>query len=148
MKVGAFVPGQAVSRSADSSLMVRAGVLNAPGGSFAKYLGDTVAADLKAAGRYDAGSSLEISGLLTETHVGSMGPHGHARLAADFTLAREGKAVFGKRVEASSEWSSDFVGAVAIPEAMNHYLGLYQQLVGQLLADKDFRQAAKVRKLK
>ncbi len=145
MRVGGFVPGPAVSQSADSALTVRAGVLNAPGGSFARYLGDTLAADLKAAGRYDAGSPLEIRGILTETHVDSMGLHGHARLAADVTLAREGKPVFGKRVEASSEWSSDFAGAVAIPEAMNHYIGLYQQLVGQLLADKEFRQAANIR---
>lgn len=145
MKVGAFGRGAGVSASADETVIVRAGAMSAPGGSFSKYLADTLAADLKAAGRFDPSSTLEVTGLLVEAHVDSLGTTAHANVAAEFTLVRDGQAVFKKRLEVSSQWDSDFYGAVAIPEAMNHYAALYQQLASALIADQDFRKAAKRR---
>jgi hypothetical protein len=145
MKVGDFRRGPQVSASADQRVVVRAGTMAAPGGSFTKYLADTLATDLRAAGRYDPNATLEITGLLADTHVDSFNDIAHARLAAEFVLTRDGQEVFRKRVEVSSQWDSDFYAAVAIPEAMNHYTTLYQKLAGALIADQDFRKAAKGR---
>jgi hypothetical protein len=143
MNVGTFRHGPEVSDAADQTLVVRAGTMTAPGGSFSQYLADTLTADLKAAGHYDPNAKLEITGLLVDTHVDTFGATAHARLSGEFTLTREGAVVYKKRLEVSSEWNSDFIGAVAIPEAMTHYSALYQKLAGALFADDAFRRAAK-----
>jgi hypothetical protein len=39
-------------------------------------------------------------------------------------------------------WPSDFFADIAVPDATNHYVGLFNQLSGRLFADPDFRHAA------
>jgi hypothetical protein len=143
IRVGDFAPAPGRPTEMDRSVMVRAGIQAAPGGSFARYLGDTLQTELKVAGRSDPNSTLVVSGLVTDTHVDSAMPTAHAALAAKFTLARDGKTVFEKSLSVQSTWDSEFIGAVAIPDAFNHYMALFSQLVGVLLADPDFRAAAK-----
>jgi len=143
VKVGDFTPAPGRPTEMDHSVSVRAGVQDAPNGSFARFLGDTLAAQLKGAGKLDPNSTLVISALVTDTHVDSAMPTAHAALAAKFTLTRNGKVVFEKTLNVQSSWDSAFVGAVAIPDAFNHYAELFSKLVGVLLADPDFRAAAR-----
>ena len=42
-----------------------------------------------------------------------------------------------------AKWESTFIGAVAIPDAMNNYYALYDKLTLSLLTDADFKAAAK-----
>ena len=142
LKIGDFVPGPGRPTEMDKEFAVRGGIQPAPEGSFAKYLGDTLAAQLKSAGKLDPNSALVVSGVVTDTHVDSAMPTGSAALAAKFTLIRDGKTVFEKTLRVSDSWNSDFVGAVAIPDAINHYTGLYSNLAGALFSDPDFRAAA------
>jgi hypothetical protein len=142
MRVGAFTPAPGEATEMDRSVSVRAGVQSAPGGSFATYLGDLLEADLKSAGRFDASSDLVVSGVVTHTHVDSGLPHGHAALGATFHVTRGGVTVLDKALSTNATWDSDFVGAAAIPDALNHYLGLFEQKVRDLAADPDFRAAA------
>jgi len=145
MTVGSFTPGPGAPTEMDQSITVRAGIQPAPEGSFAKYLGDTIAAELKGAGRFDPGSTLIVSGVVTNTHVDSGMPAGTAQaaLGAHFTLMRAGKVVFDKTLSVDSTWDSNFIGAVAIPDAINHYTDLFQKLAGKLFSDPDFVAAAK-----
>ena len=142
MSVGAFTPAPGRPTEMDKTIAVRLGVVDAPGGSFARYLGDTLAAQLKGAGRYDQNAALVISGVLTETHLESQ-PKPGAAISAKFTLTRAGKVVFEKTLRAESSWDWNDFADVAIPDAMNHYAGLVPALVGQLLADPDFEAAAR-----
>ncbi len=142
LRVGAFTAAPGKPTEMDKSVAVRAGVQPAPGGSFAKYLGDTLAADLKGAGKLDDSSTLVISGLVTETHLDSAMQSPHAALAAKFTLIRGGVTVFEKVLRVESSWDGDFMGAVAIPDAFNHYTGLFPKLAAALFADPDFQAAA------
>ncbi|HWD28309.1 MAG TPA: hypothetical protein VG387_14155 [Rhizomicrobium sp.] len=143
MTLGSFVPGGSVSASDDRSTTVRAiNTLDAPGGSFAGFLKDTLAADLKGAGRLDANAPLTLSGVLTKREVDSTVGTGTASLAADFTLTKGGKTVFDKTLSVSDSWDSSFLGAVAIPDAVNHFTGLFGKLSLQLLSDPDFKAAA------
>jgi hypothetical protein len=143
LALGGFVPGGSVSASDDRSTMVRAvNTIDAPGGSFAGMLRSTLMADLNGAGRYDPSAPLTLSGVLTERMVDSTVGTGTASLAADFTLARDGKTVFDKRLRVNDSWDSSFVGAEAIPDATNHFTGLFEKLSLKLLADPDFRAAA------
>jgi hypothetical protein len=143
MRTGDFTAAPGEPSDMDREIVVRAGAQRAPGGSFARYLGDTLAEDLRAAGRLDPNSQLVVSGVITATHVDSLGTRGHAGVSARFTLTRAGAVVFAKTFDAHSEWTSDFVGAVAIPDAVNHYTALFPTLVGDLLADPEFIAAAR-----
>jgi hypothetical protein len=146
VSVGAFTPAPGAPAAMDRRITVRAGSQAAPkasGGSYARYLGDTLAAELAGAARLDAGAPLVISGVITQAHVDSGMPSAHANLSARFTLKHGGTRVFEKEFAAQAEWKSSLIGAVAIPDAFNHYLGLFPQLVAQLLADPDFKAAAK-----
>jgi hypothetical protein len=142
MRVGDFRPGPGAPTAMDRSLAVRAGAQAAPGGSFARYLGDTLAAELKGAGFLDPSAGLVVSGVITDSHLDSALPKAHARLAARFTVVRGGAAVYEKTLNAAAEWDSNFIGAVAIPDAFNHYMGLFPELVRQLVTDPEFRKAA------
>ncbi|MBK8400156.1 MAG: hypothetical protein IPL29_03550 [Propionivibrio sp.] len=64
---------------------------------------------------------------------------GTARLGANFTVDKAGQRLFEKTLSVDSRWDSSFVGAIAIPEAMNQYTALYKELAGKLFDDRDFR---------
>jgi hypothetical protein len=53
--------------------------------------------------------------------------------------------VFDKTLSAETVWDSNFLGAVAIPDAFNHYTGLFAELAGKLYADPEFVAAARKR---
>ena len=143
LAVGNFVPGGEVSPSDDRSTTVRAiNTIDAPGGSFAGLLKQTLETDLKGAGRLDSNAPMVLSGVLTRRTVDSTVGTGTASLAADFTLTRDGKTVFDKTLRVDDSWDSSFLGAVAIPDAINHFTGLFEKLSLTLLADPDFKAAA------
>jgi hypothetical protein len=144
--VGAFVPGPGAATAMDRRIVVRADSQPAPKaskGSYAQFLGDTLAAELNAAGKLDSTSLAIVSGVITDAHVDSAMPTAHARLSARFTLRRAGIVAFEKDFTAEANWRSSILGAAAIPDAYNHYVGLFSALVSQLLADPDFKAAAK-----
>jgi hypothetical protein len=147
INVGVFTPGPGAPSEMDHAITLRGGVQAAPDGSFAKYLGDTIAVELKNAGRLDPNSPLTVAGVITETHVDTALPTGeaHARLAARFSVSRMGAVVFDKTLSVESAWDSNFVGAVAVPDAINHYTDLFQKLAGKLFADPEFVAAAQKR---
>ncbi len=143
MNVGDFKPAPGEPTRMDKSITVRAGVQSAPGGSFARYLGDTIAVELKNAGKLDPNSSLIVSGVVTNTHVDSgMAGTARAALTAHFTLTKAGATVFDKTLGVDAAWDSEFVGAVAIPDAINHYTDLFHKLAAKLFADPEFDAAA------
>ena len=144
LNVGSFTPAPGKPAEMDKTVSVRAGYVNAPGGSFAKYLGDTLAEELKASGRLDPNATLVVSGVVTETHLESE-PTPGAALGAKFTLMRAGQVAFEKTLRVEAKWDWDYFGDVAIPEAINNYAGLFWKLITALLADPDFQSAARAR---
>lgn len=142
---GDFALAQGNPASMDKTLTIRAGIVSAPEGSFALYLRQTLTAELKAAGKFDAGSAIVISGELTRSDVDAGIAKGHAVLGARFKVTRDGSVVYDKPLQVEDVWEGDFLGAVAIPNAMNHYNALYPKLVGALLSDSDFKTAARPR---
>jgi hypothetical protein len=143
MRVGDFTAGPGRPTQMDKRIVVRAGAQAAPNGSYARYLADKIRAELQGGGRFDANSATVLSGVITDSHVDSSLPLGHANLSVRFTLVRDGKAVFEKTLSVDATWESNFIGAAAIPFAFNNYTGLFNQIVTKLFADPDFRAAAK-----
>jgi hypothetical protein len=144
MQVGSFAPDATMAKGTDHGIGLRAMSIASPvNGSWASYLGETVKVNLTAAGKLDPKAPLTLQGLLTESDVTTVLPNGHAVLGAKFSLVKDGKTVFDRHIAIEESWTSSFIGAEAIPDASNHYIGLYDQLTLKLFADPDFKAAAK-----
>ncbi len=109
----------------------------AKGSTFAGFLKETFATELRAAGKLDPAAPLVLSGELTESRAGENLASGTAALGARLTLLRGGKPVFSKPYRVETKWKSDFIGAIAIPDAFRNYNSLYAMLVRQALSDPE-----------
>ncbi|TVO75783.1 hypothetical protein [Sedimenticola selenatireducens] len=118
---------------------LRGSSIHGADGSFSQQLREVVIVELKAAGLYDEKSPIQIEAQLSDNHVDAAIGTGTARLAAIFTVDKTGSRVFEKTLSVDSSWESSFIGAIAIPEAMNQYSSLYKALVEKLFDDKDFQ---------
>jgi hypothetical protein len=139
--VGSFKIAPAKAGSDASASMRGANTVQAPSGSFAQYLGESLKTELQAAGMREAASSMVISGTLTDTDLDAAIGTGKAKLAARFVVTRAGTVKFDNELSVDSSWESSFIGGVAIPLAAQNYEGLYRKLVGKLLDDAAFRAA-------
>jgi hypothetical protein len=138
----AIAPGKDVSL--DQKVSARSNTIYSPyASSFARYLKETLAADLAAAGLLDPASAIVVEGWLTDSQLDV--PTGQARgsVAARFTLTKAGARIYDKEHRASATWAASFVGVEAVPGAINEYGLLYRKLVAMLLDDPAFRAAAK-----
>ncbi|HSW05047.1 hypothetical protein [Aquabacterium sp.] len=140
--VGGFALAAGKPAEMDARLGIRAVTLVSPyQNSFAQYLKETLVTELKAAGLLDTASTLVIEGTLVESQVDAAMSQGSGSLAAKFVVLRAGAKVYEREHRASATWESSFVGAVAIPAAINEYSALYRQLVARLLDDPAFKAA-------
>ena len=144
LALGEFSPAPSLSERADRALAVRAEIIRAPGdGSFSSYLRQTLEAELRGAGKLDAASGTVISGQLTQSHVNTGGNESEGLLGARFIVSRGGQIVYDREHVVTSQWPSNFIGAIAIPDAMDHYNALYPAIVSDLLRNEEFRRAVR-----
>jgi len=137
---GSFVLAAGKPAEMDKSLSgLRGSSMQPNSGSFALHLRDELVTELKAAGLYDTASKNVIEGQLTDSMIDAAIGTGKGRLAARFSVKRDGKVVFERELAAEASWESSFVGATAIPMAMNQYGALYKSLIAKLIDDADFR---------
>jgi hypothetical protein len=140
--LGEFALAQGKPKALDEGVSLRGSGLSSPfQNSFAQYLKETLATELKAAGLLEPGSPFVIQGWLTDSQADAAISQGSGSLGARFVVVRAGKTVYDKELKASSTWESSFVGATAIPAAVNEYGALYRKLVNRLLSDPDFKAA-------
>ena len=119
---------------------LRGGNVAAPSGSYSQHLRETLKAELQSAGLLDLQSSNVIEGQLTDSKVDAAIGTGTARLAARFQVKRGAQVLFDKELAVDDSWDSSFVGAIAIPRAIERYGAIYRKLVGRLLSDDEFRR--------
>lgn len=144
MTVGDFKAAPGKANDADRGVSVRGSNSLSPAqGSFALQLRDQLSAELKAAGLDAPGAKVAISATVTDNQLEAGLSKGMGRLAARFQVKRDGQMAFDKELVSSSEWETSFVAAVAVPDAFNRYGALYQNLVGKLIDDPEFRAAVK-----
>lgn len=141
-QLGSFKLAAGKPAAMDTTLSgLRGSSVSPANGSFAGQLRDELAAELGAAGLLDPKSGIVIEGQLTDSMVDAAISTGRGRLAARIQVTRNGQGLFDKEVVAESSWESSFVGAIAIPAAINQYNALYKTLVGKLFDDADFKRA-------
>lgn len=142
--VGEFGLAAGKDKAMDAGISMRSNTISSPiQGSFAQYLKENLAVELRGAGLLDPASKTVISGKLTDSMADAASSQGKGSLGAQFTVMRDGRKVYDKELRVSSTWESSFVGAIAIPAAVNQYTTLYRTLIGKLLDDPDFRSAVK-----
>lgn len=142
MTTGAFALATGKPAEMDQTLGGLRGSSLAPAtGGFSQYLKSEIDVELKAAGLYDPASDTVVKGELTDSMVDASIGTGRGRLAARFMVDRASQRVFDKELSVDATWESSFVGAVALPMAINQYTSLYKSLVGRLFEDPAFRAA-------
>jgi hypothetical protein len=141
-RASAFVLAPGKPAAMDKTLDgLRGSSVEPQNGSFAATLREELVVELKAAGLYDESSKTIIAGELTDSMVDAAIGTGTGRLGAHFTVTRDGKSVYDKVLTVDAKWESSFVGAIALPTAINQYTALYKTLAGKLFADPDFQKA-------
>jgi hypothetical protein len=120
---------------------LRGSSVAASSGSFSQYLKDELLTELKAAGLYDAQSKVVIEAQLTDSAVDAGISKGTGRLAARFTVDKAGQRAFDKELAVDATWESSFIGAIALPAAINQYSSFYKSLIAKLFDDPEFRRA-------
>lgn len=127
------------------SISLRGSSMTSPvGADYAAYLADALRQELVLAGKLDAKSRIEISGLLLKNDIAAGGISTNSgEIEARFIVKNAGQQRFDKVKRVESSWDSSFIGGIAIPKAQQQYPLIVQKLVAQLLADADFQAALK-----
>jgi hypothetical protein len=137
--VGAFNAAGGVE---NKTLVIRGSRLHGgTDGTYATYLRDAVIAELKTANDYAESGNTLLSGVLTRNELATNIGTGKCTVGAEFSLSRAGRLIYKKTLLAEHEWESSFIGAIAIPAAINNYSTTVQQLLGKLFSDPDFNAA-------
>jgi len=140
-KAGTFKLAAGKDAALDTRLPGLRGLQVEPGkGTWSQYLKDTLVVELTAAGLHDTASTIVIEGELTDSKVDAAISTGTGRVAARFTVASNARVVYDKELAVEAAWESSFMGAVAVPLAINQYGALYKNLVAKLVDDHDFRR--------
>lgn len=129
----------------DEKIVIRSNSIRSPyDGSLAGFLKETLAVELRAAGLFDAASTVVVSGELTDSAIDV--PMGNSpassTVAAKFIVTRGGARVYEREFRASENWTTKFMGVEEIPVAIGRYAVLHRKLVTDLLRDPQFRAAA------
>ena len=118
---------------------IRGSTMSPPKGSdFPTFLKQTMQAELAASGRFDPSAPVTISAEMTRNSAGENMSTGKAQIAATFVIRKKGEVLFSKNYQVESQWKSQFIGALAIPEAFQQYNALYAELVRNAFADPHF----------
>jgi hypothetical protein len=132
-------------KDAPYPITIRAASMESPtGGHYGIYLSEAIKSELKIAGRLAESSDLKIRGTLLKSDIFAASfTEGTAVLEARIIVRSGANERFNKVITTSHKWESSFVGAIAIPKAMNEYPVMVQKLISTLLSDKDFQAAIK-----
>ncbi|OOG58368.1 hypothetical protein [Rhodanobacter sp. C03] len=137
LAVGPFVASVGVP---NTGLSVRGNQLSAGGsdGTFSDYLRNALITELKTAGRFDQQSQMRIEGVLANNALDAGAATGSATVAAHFVVTKASVNIYDKTLTVTHTWDSSFMGAIAIPSAVQNYAGAIQKLVFKLVTDPDF----------
>lgn len=128
-----------------NNLTIRAGNFVSPtNGSYVEYLQKALEQELYDANRFSKNSNVKVGGTLLENEIDASGfSVGVAHIKAEFTVKENDTLKYKKTHSADIEWPSHFVGAIAIPRAIQEYPKVFTLLLHNLYADGEFMEAIK-----
>lgn len=123
----------------EKSISVRTNALKSPiDESYSAYLKASLAVELNAAGLLSEDSDFTVNAVLLENEIDAAIGTGTAKISAQFKVDKKAITVFNKIITVQASWDSSFVGATAIPDAMNQYAALHRTLLSKLFQDDQF----------
>jgi len=136
-----FAPG---GEAQLNSVGARADTFTSPvNNSYADYFADAATKELQAGGKLDPGSPRVLTGVLEKNYLSAAGmATNQSDLVVRFKLSKGSQPVYEKAIEAKREWESSFIGAIAIPRALDNYIATIQDLMRNLFSDPQFAAAA------
>lgn len=111
--------------------------------SYANYLSEALKQELSLANKLSADSELELSGILLKNDIDAAMGTANSQISARFTVKKNGAINYDQVKSIRHEWESSFVGAIAIPRAVQEYSIMVQKFLAQLYADNAFVNALK-----
>lgn len=126
-----------------TSIGLRGASMTSPFGSdYAAYLAEALRQELVLAGKLNASSKLEVSGVLLKNDISAAGVSTNSgEIEAHFVVKNNGELRYEATHRAELSWESSFFGAVAVPLAQRQYPLIVQQLMTKLVADPLFQAA-------
>lgn len=126
-------------------LTIRGGNFASPtNGSYVEYLKKALEQELYDANRLADAADVTVGGTLLENEIDASGfTTGVAHVKAEFTVKDSAKTRYQKVHSADIQWPSNFVGAIAIPRAIQEYPRVFSELLSKLYADAEFMEALK-----
>jgi len=125
-----------------NNITLRGATLASPSGSYAKYLEDAIKSDLIDANLIDSNSLFKLSAFLLTNDINVAGfDTGNGNIEAQFSIYRNGTAIFDKKISTEIEFESSFFGNVAVLKGQNEYQNLVRALLKKLYSDKEFINA-------
>jgi outer membrane PBP1 activator LpoA protein len=121
-----------------NKVSLRGNPLKSPYGDYSGYIEHAIKKELEDAGLLDEKSNITVGIRLTKNTINVAMSEGSGELAAVFSVTKDKAKVFEKEISATRQWESSFVGAIAIPNAMNAYPELVSTLIANLFADTEF----------
>lgn len=137
----AAVAKASVAKPELNKISLRSNPLKSPYGDYSSYVEQALKKELSDAGLLDANAGTVIGTTLTKNDIDTGMATGTGNIAAIFTVTKAGKKIFEKEIAATETWESSFVGAIAIPNAVNAYPAMVNKLVTKLFSDKEFLTA-------
>ena len=128
-----------------SEIGIRAHTMVSPvGGHYGEYLAQALRSELQMAKLYDANSTTVVSGTLTRNTLDTSSfSMSSGAMAARFMVKQGDTVRYNKEKSVQFQWPGAFIGAEAIPAAVNNYPVLVRKLITELITDPDFTQALK-----
>jgi hypothetical protein len=125
-------------------ISIRGSSLNSPyQDSYAAYLAEAIKQELSLAQKLSQKANIELSGTLTKNDIDAAMGTAHSDIEARFIVKKGGSVSYDQVKSVHHEWESSFVGAIAIPRAIQEYPVMVQKLLAALYADKAFINALK-----
>jgi len=126
-----------------NKVTIRGGTMNSPyGDSYAGYYKFALEEQLKQANLWQKDANTVVACVVERNDLdGSGSSKGTADLSAKFLVTKNGVEVYNKVHSIHHEWPSSFVGAIAIPNAMQGYQNAVQKLMDAFFSDPTLQQA-------
>lgn len=142
-KVGEFKPGTTAEYA--NPISIRGSSLYSPyGESYAAYVAEALKQELSFARKLSSDAKTEITGTVLKNDIDATGfSVGWASVEARFLVTRAGQVRYDRVKSVRHQFASSFVGAQAIPRAVQAYPVAVQKLLAELYGDQAFIEALK-----
>lgn len=109
--------------------------------SYGTYLKAALEEEFYKAGLLLSDSSCVISGVILENDIETGASEAKGHISAQVVVTDNGKVLFDKKLTATHQWASSFIGAVAIPRARDNYPFVVREFIFKLIEDEEFQKA-------